>query len=212
VPHLTIRQRMDRDKLVAAVSVLDGYRAHHVFEGVTLIEYGAGERRWHDLCEVPFGRPALRGRGGIEIELSLSRHPDPAVEDWSRRTWEQYAVNQYGPHVRPDEPFTVAARIEGVLAGVAAGEVRGLTCHLARLIVGPEWQSAGVGTQLLRATEDHGIESGCVRVRVEALVGSRAEGFYLGRGYGIAGRLSRWREERDFVVMEVALPLLAHEL
>jgi len=205
VPHVTIRQRMDRDKLVAAVAVLDGYRAHVVFERVTLLEYSAAERRWRDLCDAPFAAPLLRGRGGIEIELSLSRRSDPAVEDWSRRTWEQYAVAQHGPDVRPDEPFTICARIGGVLAGVAEGDVRGLTCRLARLMVSPEWRNAGVGTQLLRASEDHGVESGCARVRLEALAGSRAEGFYLGRGYEVVGTLPRWREERDFVVMETAL-------
>lgn len=205
VPHVTIRQRMDRDKLAAAVSVLDGYRARVVLEHVTLLEYSATERRWRDLCDARFGGPALRGRGGIEIEVSLSRLPDPVVEDWSRRTWEQYAVSQYGPDARPDEAFTIVARADGVLAGVAEGEVRALTCRLTRLMVAPEWRGAGVGTQLLRATEDHGIESGCARVRLDALAGSRAEGFYLGRGYEIVGTLSHWRGERDFVVMEAVL-------
>jgi hypothetical protein len=59
---------------------------------------------------------------------------------------------------------------------------------------------------LLRATEDHGIESGCLRVRLEASAGTRAEAFYRGRGYGVVAQLPRWREERDFVVMEAALP------
>jgi 2'-5' RNA ligase len=208
VPHATINQHMAPERIAAAVEVLEGYRAHVVFERATLLEYSETERRWRVLCDAAFGPPARRGRGGIEIELSFSRHPDPEVRDWSRRTWEQYSVSQYGPDVHPDEPFTIAARVHGELAGVAEGEVGGLTCRLARLMVGPEWRSTGVGTQLLRATEDHAIESGCVRVRLETLSGSRAEGYYRGRGYEIVGNLSRWRMGRDFVVMEASLPRL----
>jgi hypothetical protein len=37
---------------------------------------------------------------------------------------------------------------------------------------------------------------------LEALAGSRAEGFYLGRGYEVVASLPRWREERDFSLME----------
>jgi GNAT superfamily N-acetyltransferase len=205
VAHVTINQHMAPERIAAAVEVLHGYRAHVVFEGVTLLEYSDAERRWRVLCDAPFRGPVLRGRGGVEIELSFSRHPDPGVLDWSRRTWEQYSVAQYGPDVHPDEPFTIAARVNGELAGVVEGEVRGLTCRLARLMVSPEWRSAGVGTQLLRAAEEHAIESGCARIRLETLAGSRAEGFYRGRGYEIVSNLSRWRGERDFVVMEAPL-------
>lgn len=205
VPHVTLNARMDPAGIAAAVTTLEGYRVHVVFERATLLEYIAAEGRWRDICDAPFRLPALRGRGGVEIELSFSRHLDPVVEEWSRRAWAQFSQSQYSQDVRPDEPFALTARVNGVVAGVAEGEVRGVTCHLARLMVSPEWRSAGIGTQLLKATETHAVEWGCVRARLEALAGSRAEGYYLGRGYEIVGRLLRWREEHDFVVMEAML-------
>lgn len=209
VPHVTVNQHMSRERIAPAVAALAGYEAHVVFEGVTLLEFIEADRRWVALFEAPFGAPALVGRGGVEIELSLSDRLDPPAADWSRRWWAQYSVGQYGPDVRPDEPFAITARLGGVMAGAAEGDVRGATCRLARLMVAADGRGMGVGTQLLRATEHHAVERGCSRVCLEALAGSRAEGFYRGRGYEVTANLPRWREERDFLLMERALP--AHQ-
>jgi GNAT superfamily N-acetyltransferase len=202
VPHATINRHMDPARIGPTLSALDGYRAGVVFEVVTLLEFSEAERRWSPLFEAPFRRAAIVGRGGVEIELSLSPRLDPAAAEWSRRTWEQYSLMQYGPDVRPDEPYAITARVAGEIAGIAEGEVRGVTCRLARLMVAPQCRGAGVGTQLLRATEDWATERGFRRVRLEAMAGGRAEGFYRGRGYEVVGLLPRWREERDFVLME----------
>jgi GNAT superfamily N-acetyltransferase len=139
----------------------------------------------------------------------LSSRLDPVVGEWSRRAWQEYSVRQYGPDVRPDEPYAITARIDGEIAGVAEGEVRGALCRLARLMVGPDRRGTGIGSQLLRATEDHAGDRGCRLVRLEALAGSRAEGFYRGRGYDVVASLPRWREERDFSLMERRLELPA---
>jgi 2'-5' RNA ligase/GNAT superfamily N-acetyltransferase len=205
VPHVTLNQHMVAERIRPALEALEGYRTTVVFEGVTLLEFSESKRRWHGLFEAPFSPRAIVGRGGIEIELSVSDRLDPAAAEWSRRAWQDYASQQYGPAVRPDEPFAIAGRIGGELAGVAEGEVRGPTCRLGRLMVGTPWRGSGVGTQLLRATEDHAVERGCRRIRLEALAESRAEGFYQGRGYQTVARLPGWREERDFVLMGRAL-------
>jgi GNAT superfamily N-acetyltransferase len=205
VPHVTINQHMEPGRIAAAVAALEAYRAAVVFEAVTLLEFVESERRWVALCDAPFRAPAVVGRGGVEIELSLSEQLDPSERDWSRRGWEQYSARQYGPGTVPDVPFVVTARVSGEIAGVAEGEIRARLCRLARLMVSPERRGTGVGSQLLRATEHHAVEQGCGRVRLEALFGSRAEGFYRGRGYEVTATLQRWREERDFVVMERVL-------
>jgi 2'-5' RNA ligase/ribosomal protein S18 acetylase RimI-like enzyme len=202
VPHVTINQHMEPEQIAPAVAALSGYRAGVVFEAVTLLEFSESDRRWSKLVEAPLARPAVVGRGGVEIALSLSSRLDPPAADWSQRAWQQYSARQYGPAVRPDEPFAITARMAGEIAGVAEGEVRSTLCRLARLMVGPDRRGTGIGSQLLRATEHHAAARGCRFVRLEALAGSRAEGFYLGRGYEVVASLPRWREERDFSLME----------
>jgi 2'-5' RNA ligase/ribosomal protein S18 acetylase RimI-like enzyme len=209
VPHVTINQHMEAEQIPPAVAVLSGYRAKVVFEAVALLEFSESDRRWRALFEAPLARPAVVGRGGVEVELSLSSGLDPVAGEWSRRAWREYSVRQYGPGTQPDEPFAITARIGGEVAGVAEGEVRGQICRLARLMVGPEWRGTGVGSQLLRATEDHAGGRGCRLVRLEALAGSRAEGFYRARGYEAVASLPRWREERDFSLLERRLELPA---
>ena len=74
--------------------------------------------------------------------------------------------------------------------------------RIERLIVGPEWRGLGIGSHLLGAVERLGLERGCDRVRLEIPLGADAEQFYAGRGYVATTTLPRWREERDFAVME----------
>ncbi len=202
VPHVTVKRNMEPGQLASALTVLSGYRAHVVFEDVTVLEYDEAERRWNSLLAVALRRPVTVGRGGVEIELSLSRQLDPVACEWSRREWQQFSVGQYGVRFRADEPLVITARIQGAVAGVAELELRGGTCRLARLIVGAGRRGEGVGRQLLRAVEGEAVERGCPRVRLEALAGSPAESFYRGRGYEVAATLPRWREERDFVLLE----------
>ncbi len=202
MPHVTVNQHMEPDRIPPALAVLDGYRARVVFEGVTLLEHPEGTRRWNSLFEAPLQPIAVVGRGGLEVELAVSDAPDPVAAEWGRRAWEQYALGQYGPDARPDAPFAVTARLGGEIAGLAEGSLQGVTCRLARLMVSPELRGLGVGTKLLQAVEHHAVVGGCRRVRLEAVAGERAEIFYRGRGYLVTATLPRWRQLRDFVVME----------
>ncbi len=205
VPHVTINQKMDRGLIPGAVAALSGYKAHVVFERVTLISFVEAERRWVEIADAMFGRPLLVGRGGREVELAVSDRLDPGAQLWSDSAWDQYSQEQYGSHVRPYDHFAITARSAGEIVGVADGELRGVVCRLAHLLVAPDQRSSGIGAQLLRATEMLAVEKRCQRVRLETLKGGRAEGFYSGKGYEIVARLPRWREGRDFVVMERAV-------
>jgi 2'-5' RNA ligase/ribosomal protein S18 acetylase RimI-like enzyme len=202
VPHVTINQSMDLSLVKGAVEALSAYRATVAFETVTLLEFFEGERRWLPLADAPLGGPSVSGRGGREIELTTSERLDPLAERWAAHAWDQYSREQYGGDLRPYEHFAITARVGGAVVGVAEGEVRTAVCHLARLIVAPDQRSAGIGAQLLRGTERLALERGCERVRLETLAGGRAEGFYRERGYEGVAPLPRWREERDFVLME----------
>jgi 2'-5' RNA ligase/ribosomal protein S18 acetylase RimI-like enzyme len=203
VPHVTINQRVvDPGTIPAALASLAGYRAQFVFERVTVIRFHEAERRWLPIAEAALAGPSVVGRGGYEVELSESHRLDPAAAEWSRAAWDRYSLAEYGPDRTPDAPFAITARVAGVLAGAAVGEVRRPVCRLGRLMVGPEHRGTGIGTHLLQAVEQLGRRHGCERLRLETLVGGRAMGFYAGRGYNAVGLLPRWRGERDFVIME----------
>ena len=136
--------------------------------------------------------------------MAVSGKLDPVARDWVKRAWAQYSREQYGEGVREYEDFAVTARVRGQvgIAGVADGEIRHRVCRLAHLIVAPQWRSYGIGSQLLQAVGRVGVDHHCDRVRLEALAGGRAEGFYRERGYAVVATLPKWREERDFVMME----------
>ncbi|MGD0083304.1 MAG: GNAT family N-acetyltransferase [Acidimicrobiales bacterium] len=205
VPHVTINQRMPPELIESAVRLLSSYRTPVVFQRVTLLEFSERERRWLTASDAQLGASVVVGRGGFEIELSVSSQLDPAGADWASRAWGEYSLEQYGDTIRPDEPYVITARLSGQIGGIAEGEVKGATCRLARLVVAPQWRRHGVGAQLLRATERLAAERGCRRVRLEALAGGRAEGFYEEKGYQVVASVPQHREERDFVVMERAI-------
>jgi 2'-5' RNA ligase/ribosomal protein S18 acetylase RimI-like enzyme len=201
VPHLTLDQRIEPARLAHALEALADYRAAYRFERLTLLEQDA-EHRWWPLADTVLGRPRVVGRGSFDLELSVVERPDPAVAAWVEEQWAGYLTGRYGPGARPNQPFAIVARSGGGPVGFADGEVRGPVIRIGRLIVSPEWRDLGVGSHLLRAVEMLGLERGCARVRLETLDGGEAERFYFERGLLVVARLPRWREERDFVVME----------
>jgi GNAT superfamily N-acetyltransferase len=156
------------------------------------------------LADARLGPSHVAGRGGLEIELSVSGQLDPSTRQWAARSWAQYLQDQYGPSVREDEDYAVTARLrsDSVVAGVADGQIRWPVCHLAHLLVAPEWRSYGIGSQLLREVGRIASDHHCDRIRLSALAGAREEGFYRERGYSVVATLPRWRGERDFVMME----------
>jgi 2'-5' RNA ligase len=205
VPHVTVNQHIEADRIPAALEALAGYRAAATFARVTLLEFAESERRWAPLADAALAAPAVYGRGGLEVHVSAGSQLDPAARAWADRTWQQYSLEQYGPGTRPTEPFALVARISGEIVGIAEGELRTHVTRLASLIVAPGWRSTGVGSRLLAETERQALAHRSVRVRLETVAGGRAEGFYRGRGYEVVALLPRWREERDFVVLERAL-------
>jgi 2'-5' RNA ligase/GNAT superfamily N-acetyltransferase len=201
VPHATLDQRIDPDKIGPALIVLGNYRAAVTFERVTLLEQDE-QHHWQAVADVSLGRPAIVGRGGLEVELSVSERSDPATARFADDEWDSEALGRRGPQFDSDRPFVVTARREGALVGVAEGYTRGLVCHLSGLIVAAAVRGEGVGSQLLRTVERLGRERGCDRVRLLTVLGGRAERFYAERGYEVTVNLPVWRNEEDFVAME----------
>ncbi len=201
VPHLTLDQRIEPNRLPHALEALADYRATYCFERVTVLEQDAN-RRWQPLADAALGKPVVAGRGSLDLELSVADLPDPVVAAWADEQWAGYSRERYGEAVRPIKPYALVARADGRPVGFADGEIRAPVLRIGRLIVSPEWRSLGVGSHLLRTLERLGLERGCGRVRLETLSGGRAEQFYAERGYMVTATLPRWREDQDFVLME----------
>ena len=123
VPHVTVADEMEPERIPAAIKALAGYHATVTFERVHLLEETktAAGRVWNPIADASFARPAVVGRGGIELELTVSADLDLEADAFSQREWDSYRVEVLGPGARDEEPFAITARREGDIVGVAGG-------------------------------------------------------------------------------------------
>lgn len=105
VPHVTIADELDPDRIPAALVALADYAAEITVDRVHLLQEGPG-RRWEPIADAPFAPPAVIGRGGLPLELTTTEQLDP----------EAAAL---GPAVR----VAVTARRDGRVVGTATGQL-----------------------------------------------------------------------------------------
>lgn len=201
-PHVTLDQNIDPARIDAGLEALAHYRAAVTVERVTVLEFQATLRRWHAIASPTLGRPKIVGRGGLEVELSVSSMLDPAGQAFEDREWEQNARETDGDDAVTEVPYAITAMIAGQIVGTATGQLRGPVCRLGSLIVASDHRSQGVGSHLLKAVEQLALENGAENVRLETRAGSQAESFYRDRGYEARVVLPEWRWGRDFLQME----------
>jgi 2'-5' RNA ligase len=204
VPHVTLDQRIEPERIPAALEAMADYREWVTVERVTTLRFSEAEARWAPLAIATLGRPRVVGTGGLEVELSIGPMLDPAGERFRKLEWTRYELETYGV-ASSDEPFAVTARVASELAGVASGQLRADYCRLGYLIVASHWRGYGVGSHLLRAVEDMARERRSPAVRLETRAGGVAEAWYRDRGYVTIGLLPRWRGGLDFAAMERVL-------
>lgn len=203
VPHVTLADEADPDRITAALGALRDYEVDVTFDRVHLLEEGEG-RTWRPIADVPFEAPAVIGRGGLELELRRSATLDDEAARWSDAEWARHSAAEYGEDgVAAEEPFAVVARrARGQVVGTATGDVRSVDAYLARLIVAATERGTGVGSHLLAATEALAAERGCTRLTLRTRADGPARAFYEARGWRVYATLERWRGGRDFVQME----------
>ena len=194
VPHVTVADEAPPARIEAAVAALASYRTEVRFERVHLLVEAEG-RVWTVVADAAFRRPAVVGRGGLPLELTISQRADPSAAKWAASAWAVHDQEE-------DTNFAITARREDAVVGLAEGVVRGEVCELQRLIVDHVVRGQGVGSHLLAAVESMAAERGCTVCRLRAPAASRAEEFYRNRGWVEVGALPDWRGGRDFVRME----------
>ena len=154
VPHVTLADEADPDRIGAALPALAGYRVAASFERVHLLREGPG-RVWAPVADAPFGPAPVVGRGGLALELASSELVDPEAAALWPDDLEGPRRNGAG------RPFSVVARREGAVVGLAAGATDGPVARLTCLVVVPAHRRQGIGTHVLAAAVSCAAGRGC---------------------------------------------------
>jgi len=201
VPHVTVADEMDAARIAAATEALAGYRRTVTFARVHLLEESKTDagRVWRPIADASFAVPATVGRGGIELELTVSEEPDPEARSFAALEWDAYRAETLGPDASDGEQFAIVARREGAVVGVAEGWTHGGVAHLRDLIVAAQQRSQGVGSKLLAAFESLAAERGAARLAVRTYRNQPAYAFYRQRGWVDEASFPNWVYGREFV-------------
>ena len=154
VPHVTLADGMDPDRIAASLSALSGFVVEETFDRVHLLEEQrlGKRRRWVPIADAPLAPPVVVGRGGIELDLAVSRLLDPVAASVEAAAWPSDRPRPPASE-RPAGavPLVVAARRRGAVVGVARGWVRPDADELVSVLVTPEERGQGIARHLLSA-------------------------------------------------------------
>ena len=209
VPHVTLIEGTPH--IEAGLVALAGYRAEVVVSSVHLLREtrdADGVRIWRPVADAALGRrPAVVGRGGLELELTTTGMLPPDAAAWLRDRWVDSNVERFG-HVLPAEiPIGVVGRRDGEIVAAASGEVRPVTgeAYLAELMVRADVRDEGVGAHLVAAFTSAAGEHGATYVTLRTDATGDARRFYERLGFVEWYVMPSWRNGRDFVQMRRAL-------
>lgn len=165
VPHVTLCAGGPAELIEAAARGLGAYEVRVEVGEVTLLEEVRDERgrRWVPLADAPLGGPAVVGRGGLPVELSVGRIVDPAAATLVPAHAADPCHDPAGPSAQ--EPLVVTARREGTVLGLAAGWTSG-ACGAVRLVAVSDAVAPGeqVGDHVRAAFESAAADRGVLRV------------------------------------------------
>ena len=152
-PHVTVRDDLAPGLVEMGIEALSGYEVDVTFDRVHLLEeqrHGDARRRWVPVADVAFGPRRVVGRGGIELELTISTILDPeatAFEGAERAEAPPPEHEQRGDA----PPLVVVARQRGRVVGVARGVVGPDGGLVRSVVVGRADRGLGVTRHLLAA-------------------------------------------------------------
>lgn len=195
VPHVTVADEAAPERIEAALTAMSDFAATIEVDRVHLLEEGPG-RVWTPVAGALLAPPAVVGRGGLPVELSVTDGVDPETAAFVQREW-------------PDEPaqtVVVTARREGRVVGVAQGRVRAGDAHLSLLLVAAGERGTGVGSHLLAAFCDAAAGRGATSATVRTAAAGPALAFYEDRGWRVETGLPAHRHRADFVQLRRIFP------
>lgn len=159
VPHVTLHPNLDDEGIAGGLRLLRHYRAPIRVDRLHVLEQreqGAGRPRWVPLADARFAAPAVVGRGGLEVELTVSALAPTEVAELDRSGATRAAA--------PRDPLVVTARRDDETLGAAGGWTSGPEAVLAWLAVEPVHRGLGTGRQLVAAFESTAAERGARRM------------------------------------------------
>ncbi|MGI9034023.1 MAG: GNAT family N-acetyltransferase [Acidimicrobiales bacterium] len=199
VPHVTVADEADPERIVAAQAALCDYRTDVIFERIHLLQEGPG-RVWAPIADFALEAPAVVGRGGLPVELWVGDVLDPEAAELSAREWYVLGFTELGTAL-PHERLVVTARREGRVAGVATGWGRGGVAQLDNLVVSAPHRGTGVGSRLLASFESRAVDLGAGRLAARVRVGGQGHGFLHHRGWADESRFPEWVDGWEFVAL-----------
>lgn len=147
VPHVTVADEISPARIVAAQEALSAFHAEMEVDRIHLLEEGPG-RVWGPIADFPFDPPAVIGRGGLPVEITVTEQADPSADGFLRAR---------------RAPVTVTARRDGLVVGVARGWADGQAALLSDLVVADGEHELGTDAHLTAAFDSWAAKRGVWR-------------------------------------------------
>lgn len=120
-------------------------------------------------------------------------------EVWLSADKEHYGTNQ--PKFYKTN-FTFIARKNSIIVGYISVVIDTGVAQIEPLMVKPSLQGQGIGTELLRYTENKIKTLGVHKIWLETGYSWLAKNFYLKNGYSVRTTLPNHTNQEDFVLMD----------
>lgn len=175
-PHVTLAQEVaPPERVDPACDALREWTATVTIDRVHVLRQMDGQV-WTPVADASLASASVVGRGGVELELSVTARPDPEAA-------ALLAVDGAGE----GRPFAVTARRDGRVAGAAWGWTSGSVAVVADLAVAVAHRGQGIGRKLLDAVESEASARGCDAAIVAAAGEGAAAALLAGAGWQAAG-------------------------
>jgi 2'-5' RNA ligase/GNAT superfamily N-acetyltransferase len=185
VPHVTIADEMVAARLDGVGTVLADFAADVTVDRVHVLAEQPG-RMWVPIADMPLGAPpAVVGRGGLPLELSVTGRPDLEAAALLAIDAEPAGL-----------PFAVAARRDGAVIAAAWGWTAGGRLEVADLVVAAAHRGQGIGRHLVAAIEDVGRRRSCTRAGTAAPLGGAPASLLRSCGWIVVAQSDAPADER----------------
>lgn len=202
VPHVTVSIALAPERVEASLAALADYEAEILVDRIHVLENTRDEdldrHVWRPIADALLGGRSVVGRGGLELELTVSASIDPDVAAWSVPAWERADLKDLGG-VGAEDTIVVTARRDGRAVGLLEGWTWADLAYVADLLVAEHARGEGIGRHLLARFEAEARGRGCTSLALRAVAGSPAEAVYRHLGWEAESVQRRWVFGRDFI-------------